>query len=192
MSTSSTSWSTVQEFLQNSDSETADCFHQTQWDELSRIASSLAGNSECIALDQVASGLNNIVRLLEFSDKTRWVARVHIRRSTYPHISSAKLRNEVATMQFIKAHSDLPVARVFAYDVDENNPVNGAFILMELLPGSVAMDALGGYDVHRGVIPREYRQNFYRSVAKCHVRPFPGLQTRLGSQSLISYYFRSS
>ncbi|KAJ5740553.1 hypothetical protein N7493_000425 [Penicillium malachiteum] len=31
------------------------------------------------------------------------------------------------------------------------------------------MDANGGYEVHRGVIPREYRPNFYSSVAKYHV-----------------------
>lgn len=123
-----------------------------------------------MALDQVASGLNNIVRLLEFSDGTRWAARVHIRRNDSPLISSTKLKNEVATMQFIKEHSSLPVPRVFTYESDENNSVSAAFILMELLPGSVAMDALGGYEVNRGVIPEEHRQTFYRSVAKCHVR----------------------
>lgn len=80
------------------------------------------------------------------------------------------LGNEVATMQFIKERSDLPVARVFAYKVDEDNPVRAPFILMELLPGSIAIDALGGYDVYRSVISREYRQTFYRSVARCHVR----------------------
>ncbi|KAJ5420914.1 hypothetical protein N7465_003433 [Penicillium sp. CMV-2018d] len=73
-------------------------------------------------------------------------------------------------MQFIKEHSSLPVPQVYAYEFDENSPVSAAFILMELLPGSVAMDALGGYEAHRGVIPREYRQNFYRSVANCHVQ----------------------
>jgi hypothetical protein len=36
------------------------------------------------------------------------------------------------------------------------------------------MDALGGYDVHRGVIPAQYRRHFYQAVAACHVssRPF--------------------
>ncbi|KAJ5158617.1 uncharacterized protein N7500_008268 [Penicillium coprophilum] len=168
MSTASTSWTTTQVFLQDSDTHTADCFRRTQWDELCRVASGLAGQ-QCIALDQVASGLNNIVRVLEFSDQTRWAARVHIRRRT-SLVSRTKLETEVATMQFIKEHCDLPVPRVFAYDVDENNPVRAAFILMELLPGSVAMDALGGYKVHRGVIPKEHRQNFYRSVAKSHVQ----------------------
>ncbi|KAJ5470421.1 hypothetical protein N7530_007778 [Penicillium desertorum] len=73
-------------------------------------------------------------------------------------------------MQFIKEHTSLPVPQVFAYEFDENNSVGAAFILMELLPGSVAIDALGGYEAHRGVIPKEHRQNFYRTVAKCHVQ----------------------
>jgi hypothetical protein len=171
MSTDSTSWTTVQGFLQDCDSQTADCFDRIQWNELCRIASGLSGHLKCVALDQVASGLNNIVRLLEFPDKTRWAARVHIRRNTSSLVSSTKLKSEVATMQFIKEHSSLPVPQVFAYEFDENNSVGVAFILMELLPGSVAMDALGGYEAHRGVIPKEHRQNFYRSVAKCHVRP---------------------
>jgi hypothetical protein len=169
MSTESTSWTTVQRFLQDSDSQTGDCFRRTQWDELCRIASGFAGQG-CIALDQVTSALNNIARVLEFSDQTRWVARVHIRRSTSPLASRIKLETEVATMQFIKEHTDLPLPRILACAVDENNPVKTAFILMELLPGIVAMDALGGHKVHRGVIPKEHRQNFYRSVAKSHVR----------------------
>jgi hypothetical protein len=127
MSTKSSSWTTVQGFLHDSDSQTADCFHRTRWDELCRIASGLAGHLKCIALDEVASGLNNIVRVLEFSDQTRWVARVHIRRNNSPLVSSTKLKTEIATMQFIKENSDLPVPRVFAHEVDENNPVRNAF-----------------------------------------------------------------
>ena len=52
-------------------------------------------------------------------------------------------------MQFIKERSDLVVPRVFAYAMDENNPAEVAYMLIEVLPGIVAMDALGGYDVHR-------------------------------------------
>jgi hypothetical protein len=187
MTTDSSSWSTVQVFLENSDSQTARCFHQTQWDELCRVASGLAGHLECVALDRVASGLNNIVRLLEFSNKNCWVARIHIRRNSSALVSRTKLETEISTMRFIKEHSDLPVPRVFAYEVDDKNLVGAAFILMELLPGSVAMDALGGYEVHRGVIPRKYRENFYRSVAKCHVRS----QTRhAGSSRYLAAYLK--
>ncbi|GAB1311856.1 hypothetical protein MFIFM68171_02066 [Madurella fahalii] len=73
-------------------------------------------------------------------------------------------------MRFIREHSDLAVPKVFAYALDENNPAAVAYMLIEVLPGIVAMDALGGYDVHRGVIPTRFRQPFYRSVAKCHVK----------------------
>ena len=139
---------------------------------------------QCVALDQVASGLNNIVRLLEFSDQTRWAARVCIRRNTF---SRVKNESEVATMQFIKEHSDLPVPRIFAYEADENNPVKAAFILMVLLPGIVAMDALGGHKVHRGVIPKQYRQNFYRSVAKAHVSPMLRADRRSRLAPVLKY-----
>lgn len=159
------SWSSIQDFLVSSDRQTIDCFHQTRWDALCQIASTHAGGLGCVALDQVAGGLNNIVRMLEFSDQSRWVVRVLIRRSS----RGENLDSEVATMQFIKDNSELPVPRVFASASNRQNSANAAFILMELLPGCVAMDALGGYPVHRGEIPRDYRANFYRSVAKCHV-----------------------
>lgn len=76
-------------------------------------------------------------------------------------------------MQYIKEHSDLAVPRVFAYAPDENNPAAVAYMLIEVLPGIIAMDALGGHEVHRGVIPTQYRRQFYRSVATCHVRLSP-------------------
>ena len=70
---------TEHDFLERFDSQTADCFHGIQWNELCRIASGLACHLECMVLDQVASGLNNIVRVLKFSNQIRWAAWVHIR-----------------------------------------------------------------------------------------------------------------
>ena len=86
---------------------------------------------------------------------------------------NAELETEVATMQYIKEHSGLAVPRVFAYALDENNLATVAYMLIEVLPSIVAIDALGGYEVHRGVIPMQYRRQFYRSVATCHVRLSP-------------------
>ncbi len=163
MPSASTSWTTVLEFLQNADSRAATCFRRTPWNQLCLSASKANRGLQCVPLDQVTSGLNNVVRLLEFSDQTRWAARIPIK-------TNASLETEMATMQFIRERSDLTVPRVFAYALDENNPVGAAYILMEVLPGIVAMDALGGYEVHRGVIPVQHRPSFYRSVAACHVR----------------------
>lgn len=166
----SSSWSTVHDFHQNGDSRAVACLRRTRWNQLCCAASAANRRLECVALDQVASGLNNIVRLLEFSDGSRWAARVQIKSTTPAQASYSKLAAEIATMQFIREHSDLAVPKVFAYALDDQNPAGVAYMLIEVLPGTVAMDALGGYEVHRGVIPMQYRQPFYRSVAAAHVR----------------------
>ncbi|KAI0880715.1 kinase-like domain-containing protein [Annulohypoxylon maeteangense] len=144
-----------------------DTIQRVDWDNICRLASSLNNGLPCVFLDKTTNGLNNLVRLLQFSDQTRWIARISLRKSTG---DLSKLRSEVDTMQLIKERSDLPVPRLFAYEVDEKNPIGAPFILMEFLPGNTAMDSAGGYDVHRGRIPSAYRQGFYRSVAKCHVQ----------------------
>lgn len=141
---------------------------EAQWDQLCHVASNANSSLGCVALDQVACGLNNVVRLLEFSDGSHWAARVNIKASLRK--GSAELGAEVATMEFIKESSDLPVPKVFAYKLNNGNPAGVAYILMEVIPGIVAMDALGGREVHRGDIPAPYRQTFYRAVSRCHVR----------------------
>ncbi|CAN8105949.1 unnamed protein product [Discula destructiva] len=74
-------------------------------------------------------------------------------------------------MQLIQevCDSKLPVPRVFAYKADAEDEIGVPLTLMELLPANTAMDSAGGYDAHRGVTPREYRPNFYRSIAECQV-----------------------
>ncbi|KAK0368383.1 hypothetical protein CLIM01_14259 [Colletotrichum limetticola] len=170
MATHSTSWTTVQDFLQSSDQQAIACFNQVNWDQLCRIASDANRGLECATLDQITSGLNNVVRQLQFSDKTCWAARIPIIRSESSCSHGTNLKNEIATMQFIQENSSLRVPRVFAHNTDMINVVNAVFMLIEILPGIVAMDALGGHKVHGGVIPVEYRKTFYRSVAECHVQ----------------------
>ncbi len=47
----------------------------------------------------------------------------------------------------------MAIPRVFIYTLDENNLAAVVYILIEVLPGIIAMDALGGYEVYRGIIP---------------------------------------
>ncbi|KAG8406703.1 hypothetical protein J3458_021039 [Metarhizium acridum] len=145
----------------------AEAIRRTNWDKLCQRASRLNGGLSCNLLDQSTNGLYNLVRLLQFSDQSLWIARISLRKST---AGSAILRSEADVMQFIKDKSSLPVPRVFAYEVDENNDIGVPYILMEFIPGNTAMDAAGGYEKHRGQIPLAYRLNFYRSVAKCHLQ----------------------
>ncbi|KAJ8129537.1 hypothetical protein O1611_g4098 [Lasiodiplodia mahajangana] len=139
---------------------------KTNWAKLCQRASDLNHGLPCTLLHKRTNGLNNLVCILQFSDHTRWVARIGLHKSA---ADSAKLRREVDVTQLIKERCKFPVPRIFAYEVDDSNHVGIPYILMEFLPGNTAMDAAGGYDVHKGEIPFAYRQRFYRSVAECHV-----------------------
>ncbi|KAI0190544.1 kinase-like domain-containing protein [Astrocystis sublimbata] len=144
-----------------------DTIERTNWQTLCQIASTLNHGLPCTLLSNITNGLHNLVRILEFSDQTRWIARISLHRSP---ADLAKLRSEVTVMQLIKEKSQLPVPHIFAYEANIDNPVGAPFILMEFLPGNTAMDAAGGYEVHKGEIPSVYRTGFHRSVAKCQVQ----------------------
>lgn len=162
---------------------------KTNWVNLCQRASDLNHGLPCMPLSKMTNGLHNLVCILQFSDQTRWVARIGLHSSA---ADSAKLRNEVDAMHLIKENCTFQVPRVFAYEIDDKNSVGVPFILMEFLPGNTAMDAAGGYDVHGGHIPFAYRQIFYRSVAECHVSKFlsfnhskPNLNT--GTNNCITF-----
>ncbi|KAK3896563.1 hypothetical protein C8A05DRAFT_48433 [Staphylotrichum tortipilum] len=125
------------------------------------IASRANRGRKCVALDLVAGGMNHVVRVMKFQGGVRWAARVRVKPASTPATATRDTRagmrgkgrrsSRPATMRFIRK-SGLPVPRV--------------------LPGIVAMDALGGHRVHRGVIPARCRPRFYRDVAAFHVRGY--------------------
>jgi len=146
-----------------------DCIERTNWSELCRFASERNRDMPCRPLSDMTNGLHNVVRLLEFDDNTRWVARIQMARST--KTSARKLQSEVDVMMLLRERAGIPVPRVFGYEVDDHNQAQVAFLLMEFLPGNVAVDADGGYEIHQGHIPPKHREGFYNAVARIHV-PF--------------------
>ncbi|KIH94918.1 hypothetical protein SPBR_03758 [Sporothrix brasiliensis 5110] len=140
---------------------------QTDWHALCKLASGLRDGMPCVPMDYATNGLNNMARLLQFTDGTMWVARIAMRRSA---AATEKLRNEVDAMRWIHEQSRLPSPEIFAFEVDEHNITGVPFVLMSFIPGNTAMDSGGGYDTHHGVIAVAQRPHFYRSVALCHVQ----------------------
>jgi hypothetical protein len=63
-----------------------------------------------------------------------------------------RLRTEIHTMELVRK-INLPIPTIFEYKLDDGSAVRAAYILMESLPGSPAMDAEGAYDAHHGQIP---------------------------------------
>ncbi|KAL2264413.1 hypothetical protein VTK26DRAFT_3300 [Humicola hyalothermophila] len=72
-------------------------------------------------------------------------------------------------MAAVRSRSNIPVPRVFAYDVSEASGVGAAFMLMEFIPGDTAMDSFGGWYVHKGETPALFRDKFYAALADIQV-----------------------
>ncbi|RAL16218.1 phosphotransferase family protein [Aspergillus homomorphus CBS 101889] len=146
------------------------CVARVDWDALCTYASSINQGKPCSLLPDSTMGGVHLIRLVNFED-TQWIARIQLEPAT-PATASG-LRAEIDAMELVRARTTIPVPQVFGYKVDDTNPVRAAFTLMGFLPGSSAMDADGGYDVHHGSILPERRDTFYREVA--------GIQVQLAS-----------
>lgn len=143
------------------------CMKATNWEALCLYASTLNNSIECRILPNITNGQFHLVRLLEFENQSRWIARIQLRKST--ERLAKKLQREVDAMAIVRERTNIPVPQVFGYEINDSNSVGAAFILMEFLPGNVAMDADGGYKTHNGEIPPQHKSNFYNKMAQVQV-----------------------
>lgn len=157
------------------------CLSRVHWDALCRYASSKNSDLPCTLLEQSTLGGVHLIRLLSFSssdpqspspetvesDQTLWIARVQLEQSTTE--TESLLRAEIDAMELVRIRTEIPVPRIYGYELNDVNSVRAAFILMEFLPGSSAMDADGGFEVHGGRIPDERKKVFFEEVARVQV-----------------------
>ena len=65
------------------------------------------------------------------------------------------MESEIATLQYVRSRTSVPVPKVFGYDLNRDNDVGGPYILMEMIPGeSVAQrierqGGISGLEVQR-------------------------------------------
>ncbi|KAL0958433.1 hypothetical protein HGRIS_000575 [Hohenbuehelia grisea] len=94
----------------------------------------VTGAKDCAALDVLDAGGYHQVYLARMDDENEVIARVSINNSD--HLSLArKMRSEVATMQWIRANTDIPVPAVLFACTNPVNPVGAAYMIMQKLPG---------------------------------------------------------
>ncbi|KAH9897375.1 protein kinase-like domain-containing protein [Xylariomycetidae sp. FL2044] len=114
--------------------------------DMSRVGSLSWKTSEYDPSDSVHSAIQetNWTALCELASRLNDNLDTLLRTSA---VDLTKLRNEIDIMRCIKDRSDLPVPRIFAYEVDQINLIGAPFILMDFIPGDTTMDAAGGYEV---------------------------------------------
>jgi hypothetical protein len=109
-----------------------------------------------------------MVRILEFEDGARWVARLQLPSlspdSTENSAETMEMgeRDEYVTMSAVRQGTSIPVPEVHAFEPKKHSDVKAPFMLMDCLPGNVGMDL--GMSV-----PSLYKQDFMFRLARIHV-----------------------
>ncbi|KAG5761086.1 hypothetical protein H9Q72_010812 [Fusarium xylarioides] len=132
-------------------------FDKLKWDHLLSLSSALNNGVPCTFSPRFSVGHFNMVRRIDFTDGTSWVARVRLPelrtvlgdRKALDVASTLKV--EVSSMKFFKAKTSIPVPAVHSYSFDTNNQVGAPYILMDYIHGTVATELRDANEYEAGL-----------------------------------------
>ncbi|SPQ21223.1 9af30532-7a5b-49fa-85a3-9d7538ffefe9 [Thermothielavioides terrestris] len=144
-------------------------------DALLAYASGLRGGRPCALSQEFSVGSFNLVRKIEFDDGLAWIARLRMPAlpgepsgAAGPHPSERirlEMQSELDTMEFIRQKTNIPVPRVYAYDLDHHNTVGSPFSILEYFHGNTAEEVSASYPGDHEGIPAQFQEKFWRQVA---------------------------
>lgn len=122
----------------------------------------IASDFSCsINLTNFASGFNNLVVELAFSDNVYWVIRIP--HHTFDDEDRTSLLSEIATMNIIRERTSIPVPRIVDFDMSTDQPFGHPFVFMESLGGH-SLDHILAFS-----IPRHHHSKVARQFANIFV-----------------------
>lgn len=145
-------------------------FDNINWTALCRFASELNDGKDCAVDPQWTIGGRHMIRVINFQDGSRWIARLRMTTGVSEDEQSELVQREVDCLRLVKDRSTLPVPMVFGYIASTQNEIGAPFMLMECLPGNIGPDLNG--DTDHGV-PSQHKSSFYTEMAR--------LQTEMAS-----------
>lgn len=120
----------------------------------------------CMLLPDIGLGYNHMIRIVEFADKIRWVARLRmppLAKSGSDDDALKTIMNcEFNTISLVQRKTRIPVPKIHAFEMKSGCSMKAPFMLMDCLEGNVGMDL--GME-----IPPKHKQAFLNSLAKIHV-----------------------
>lgn len=136
------------------------------WPALQEYAASKRNGINCSLLPDIGLGYNHMVRIIEFMDGGRWVARLKLpplAKSDSPeHALETTGVCEFNTISLLRQKTSIPIPEIHAFEARFDCSVKAPFMLMDCLEGNVGMD-LGM------TIPPKSKQAFLSGLAKIHV-----------------------
>jgi hypothetical protein len=108
---------------------------ELNYDALKHIAEHFLPGSHgaCTDITTLENGYYYEERLLHFADG--WTCLGRFARDPKDKILE-QVESSLATMEYVRAHTTIPVPEVYFVNHDENHVVGSAFILMERMPGT--------------------------------------------------------
>jgi hypothetical protein len=136
----------------------------TNWEALLKYSAEKRHRLECALLVDIALGYNHIVRIIHFTDETRWIARLRLPplSNTSPSEAESVMQSEIATIALVQWNSTVPVPQVHAFEGKADYDVGASFMLIDCLEGNVEMDLGMG-------VPAEKKDAFFDKLLEVHV-----------------------
>lgn len=138
----------------------------TNWDAVIEYASILWNGKICNLLPDIGLGYNHLVRIIEFQDDMRWIARL---RMSSPSTSQARssvdkqiMVNEYNTILLVRQKTKIPVPNIHAVELDTENNVKAQFMLMDCLRGNAGIDL-------STEVPDLYKRRVFSKMAEIQV-----------------------
>ncbi|KAJ5356303.1 hypothetical protein N7517_010912 [Penicillium concentricum] len=152
-----------------------------------RREKSIDGLTCSVNIAKFTYGTYNLVIALTFSDKIQWIARIMLPQDEDDLVSedptnedvTKSLLSEIASMNYIRSKTTIPIPRVFGHSVTKN-AFGHPYILMEALQGTVLENrmALSIPDTHK----RKFAAQFAGYIYELGTLQFP----KIGSLSYES------
>ncbi|KAJ5286332.1 hypothetical protein N7524_001638 [Penicillium chrysogenum] len=116
----------------------------TNWDALIEYANRLRNGKICKLLPDIGLGYNHLVRIIEFQDDVRWIARLRMpplsRTQARSSVNKQIMENEYNTILLVKQKTKISIPSVHAIELDTGNIVKAQFMLMDCLRGNAGID----------------------------------------------------
>ncbi|KAL4873120.1 hypothetical protein BDV12DRAFT_209107 [Aspergillus spectabilis] len=181
-------WTYFSYLVDNSIRPRVQHFHNSvDWDALLKYATVARSGIDCKLLPDIGIGYNHMVRIIEFTDNIRWVARLRMplpaKRESDSVLARIRMEREYNIIQLVRRETKIPTPEVHVLEL-ESDSVKAPFMLMDCLRGNVGMDL-------SMKIPPEHKLGVFTQMAAIHIEMFnirlPKIGTIIGINEDGSY-----
>ena len=155
-------------------------FKNVDWVAVCQYASEIHDREICTLDPQITMGCNHMIRILNFGDGSRWVARLRMLSTKIGVEADSQCRyfqREVDCIQLVRERARIPVPALFGYIASADNHIGAPVMFQECLPGNCGMDMNDRMEV-----PTQHKPTFFAAMSELQVSSHSHLLIDFGSK----------